>query len=182
MAGKEVLKALDPHIQGEETGTAMIVFADNSLGRIYLNAGVPTSARYRNLEGMEALAACKTIDVQTVKFHAGTDIVRSRKILDSNYEVIESLNQPAEAQPAAAEPAPAPTAAATEIGGPLLSPAGRQRLGVMLTDYIGPVAPLVMSDLPARVDVDTAISIVSREIDDTRLAADFVVLARQALQ
>lgn len=179
MARKDVLKALDPHIQGEETGTAMIVFVDNSLGRIYLNSGIPTSARYRNLEGMEALAACKLIDVQTVKFHVGTDIVRSRKMLGSNYEVIESLNQPVEAQPAEVAPAPAAT---PKMSGPLLSSVGRQRLGAMLTEYIGPVSPLVMSDLPARVDVETAISIVSREIDDSQRAADFVLMARQILQ
>ena len=186
MSGKEVLRALDPHIQAEETGSAMIVFADNSLGRIYLNAGVPTSARYRSLEGMEALEACKAIDVQTVKFHVGTDIVRSRVMLDSNYEVIETLNNPTVTAPVA-EPAPrvAPVAPAPEpeptITGPVLSSSARQRLGALLTDYIGPVAPLVMSDLPATVDIETALSIVSREIDDTRRASEFVINARQIL-
>ena len=183
MSGKEVLRALDPHIQAEETGTAMIVFADNSLGRIYLNDGTPTSARYRSLEGMDALEACKAIDVQTVKFHVGTDLVRSRVMLESNYEVIESLNNPAAVTPvpvarvAAAQDAP-PEPIMT---GPILSSSGRQRLAALLTDYIGPVAPLVMSDLPATVDIETALSIVSREIDDTRRAADFVVSARQIL-
>ena len=185
MADKDLLNAINPYIQEEGTGTAMIVFGDNSLGRIYLNGGVPTSARYRNLEGMEALDACKSMDVQTVKFHQGTDIVRSRKLLQSNYEVIESLNQaapaantvvvPAQVAPVAADTAPAPA-------GPLLSPAGRQRLGTLLTEFIGPVAPLVMSDLPNTVDIESALSIVSREIDDTRRAAEFISAARQFLQ
>jgi hypothetical protein len=186
VAGRDVLRALDPHIQAEETGTAMIVFADNSLGRIYLNVGVPTSARYRSLEGMDALEACKVVDVLTVKFHVGTDLVRSRVMLDSNYEVIESLNNPAIAVPAvapASRAVPPAQAAAAEpaITGPILSSSARQRLAALLTDYIGPVAPLVMTDLPATVDIETALSIVSREIDDTRRAADFVVTARQLL-
>lgn len=185
MADRDVLRALDPHIQAEETGSAMIVFADNSLGRIYLNAGVPASARYRNLEGMAALEACKTIDVKTVKFHVDIDLIRSRVMLDSNYEVIESLNNPSVPRPdpavaSQATPAQAPTAEPA-ITGPVLSPSARQRLGVLLTDYIGPVAPLVMSDIPATVDIETALSIVSREIDDTQRAADFVANARQIL-
>ncbi len=182
MAGTEVLDALDPHIQAEHTGTAMIVFSDNSLGRIYLNAGVPTAARYRSFEGMEALAAWRGIDVQTVKFHSNTDIVRSRVMLDSNYEVISSLSEQAAAPPT---PRQAPRTAARPqeppITGPLLSPSQRQRLGALLTDFIGPVAPLVMSDLPGTVDIETALSIVSREIDDTQRASEFVVTARQEL-
>ena len=185
MADRDVLRALGPHIQAEETGSAMIVFADNSLGRIYLNVGVPASARYRNLEGMDALEACKTFDVKTVKFHADIDLVRSRVMLDSNYEVIELLNNPAVATPGAAPASrPKPAQAAPlepTITGPVLSSSARQRLGALLTDYIGPVAPLVMSDIPANVDIETALSIVSREIDDTRRAADFVVSARQIL-
>ena len=184
MADRDVLRALNPHIQAEETGSAMIVFADNSLGRIYLNAGVPASARYRSLEGMDALEACKAIDVKTVKFHVDIDLVRSRVMLDSNYEVIESLSNPAVEASAKAPASQATQAIAPEelaIEGPVLSSSARQKLGALLTDYIGPVAPLVMSDIPATVDIETALSIVSREIDDTRRAADFVVSARQIL-
>ena len=53
---------------------------------------------------------------------------------------------------------------------------------MLLTDYIGPVAPLVMSDLPDLVDIETALSIVSREIDDSGLASEFVMTARQMLE
>jgi hypothetical protein len=63
----------------------------------------------------------------------------------------------------------------------LLNPAQRRRLGALLTDFIGPVAPLVMSDLPAAVDIETALRIVSREIDDTQRASEFVNTARQLL-
>ena len=184
MAGRSVLEALDAHIQAEDTGTAMIVFADNSLGRIYLNSGVPTSARYRNLEGMEAVRAFRSVDVKTVKFHADTDIVRSRQLLGSNYEVIESLNQsdPAPAQPAVQQAPAQPAAPAGIPGAPSISPANRQRLGTLLADYIGPVAPLVMTDLPAQVDLETALSILSREIDDTTRASEFVSTARRLVE
>jgi hypothetical protein len=173
VADNDLLQAIDPYIQSESTGTAMVVFTDNSLGRIYLNAGVPTSARYRNKEGMEALEMCKSMDVQTVKFHNNTDIVRSRELLQSNYEVIEALNRPEVIVP--------DETASLPISGNILTPSNRQRLGSLLSEFIGPVAPLVMTDLPATVDVETALSIVSREIDDTRRAAEFVATARQFL-
>jgi hypothetical protein len=180
VAEQDLLKAIDPYIQAENTGTAMIVFTDNSLGRIYLRAGTPVSARYRSLEGMEALEKCKNLDVRTVKFHTDTDIVRSRQVLRSNYEVLESLSRsetvvPVESPETRHVQSPQP------VTGPVLTPANRQRLGRLLTDYIGPVAPLVMADLPETVDVETALSIVSREIDDTLSAADFVTSARQML-
>ncbi len=173
MADKDLLQAIDPYIQAENTGTAMIIFTDNSLGRIYLNAGIPISARYRNKEGMDALEMCKSMDVQTVKFHKNTDIVRSRVLLQSNYEVIETLNQSEVIEPV--------VDSSTTISGNILTPANRQRLGSLLSEFIGPVAPLVMTDLPGTVDVETALSIVSREIDDTQRAAEFVATARQFL-
>lgn len=184
MADRDLRKALDPFIQEERTGTAMVVFTDNSLGRVYLNAGTPVAARYRNTEGMEALNKCKSLDVQTVKFHENTDIVRSRQVLRSNYEVLETLNMPAEA-PNQQRAAPRRAASAAEelpITGPILSPANRQRLGTLLADYIGPVAPLVMTDLPATVDVETALSIVSREIDDTQRVSEFISAARALME
>ena len=181
MADQDLLNAIDPHIQSESTGTAMIVFADNSLGRIYIRNGTPVSARYRSLEGMSALEQCKNLEVRTVKFHADTDIVRSREVLRSNFEVLDSLNahKPLESGDAhregfVQEPQP--------VTGPLLSPANRQRLGRLLTDYIGPVAPLVMADVPESVDIETALSIVSREIDDTQSAADFITAARRMME
>jgi len=168
---------IDPYIQSERTGTAMVVFADNSLGRIYINGGTLTSARYRNKEGMEALALCKAMPVQTLRFHEDTDIVRSRKILSSNDGVAESLGTDTPVpldQPASA-------ADQTAVTGKILSPANKRKLGVLLAEYIGPVAPLVMMDLPDEVDLETALSIVSREIDDTQRVAEFVAMAREML-
>lgn len=175
MADQELLQAIDPYIQGENTGTAMVVFTDNSLVRIYLNSGIPTSARYKNKEGMKALELCKSMDIQTVRFHNDTDIVRSRKLLHSNHEVIESLSRSVTQNPDSIVSTP-------RVAGPLLSIANRQRLGNLLADYIGPVAPLVMSDVPASVDVEAALSIVSREIEDTQRAAEFVIAARALLE
>ena len=185
MADGDVLRALEPYIQAGNSGTVMFVFGDNSLGRIYLESGVPVSARYRNSEGMAALDEIRGMDIQTVKFHDGTDIVRSMERLEANAQVEQHLNQPSasdaptETRPAAQRRprqarAPAPT-------GPLLSPASRQILQQLLSDYIGPVAPLVMGDLPGEVDIETALAIVSREIDDPQRATEFIITARQSI-
>ena len=189
MADGDVLRALEPYIQAGNTGTVMFVFGDNSLGRIYLDSGVPISARYRNSEGMAALDEIRSMDIQTVKFHDGTDIVRSMDRLEANKEVADHLNQPGAGDTATAASGAAPRRAAAEAPqargpvptGPLLSPASRQILQQLLSDYIGPVAPLVMGDLPAEVDIETALAIVSREIDDPQRATEFIITARQSI-
>ena len=136
---------------------------------------------------MAALDEIRSLDIQTVKFHAGTDIVRSMDRLQSNFEVVEHLSGASQraaprVAPARQRAAPAQRAAtAPAPTGPLLSPANRQVLQQMLGDYIGPVAPLVMGDLPAEVDVETALSIVAREIDDPQRATEFIISARQTL-
>ncbi len=189
MADGDVLRALEPYIQAGNTGTVMFVFGDNSLGRIYLESGVPISARYRNSEGMAALDEIRSMDIQTVKFHDGTDIVRSMDRLKANEEVEDHLNQPSASEAAsgtqsASPPRAAPPSTQAQVPvstGPLLSPASRQILQQLLSDYIGPVAPLVMGDLPAEVDIETALAIVSREIDDPQRATEFIITARQSI-
>jgi len=185
VADGDVLRALEPYIQAGNSGTVMFVFGDNSLGRIYLESGVPISARYRNSEGMAALDEIRGMDIQTVKFHDGTDIVRSMERLETNQQVEDHLNQPSASEaPAEARLAsqrrPRQTRTPTPTG-PLLSPASRQILQQLLSDYIGPVAPLVMGDLPAEVDIETALAIVSREIDDPQRATEFIITARQSI-
>ena len=185
MADGDVLRALEPYIQAGNTGTVMFVFGDNSLGRIYLESGVPISARYRNSEGMAALDEIRSMDIQTVKFHDGTDIVRSMDRLEANTAVEDHLSQPSARDPSGgSRPAPSRRPAQPQTQppvGPLLSPASRQILQQLLSDYIRPVAPLVMGDLPAEVDIETALAIVSREIDDPQRATEFIITARQSI-
>ncbi|MEM7196234.1 MAG: hypothetical protein AAF402_14910 [Pseudomonadota bacterium] len=173
---------LQPYIDGGRSGTLMIVFEDNSLGRVYIVDGVPVSARYKSLQGAEALDTQLSMPVATVKFHNNADLVRSTVLLTG-----ASADQLQKSRPAAAPaPAEAQNAArepqvATNPNAVMLTEVGRSRLAELLSEYIGPVAPLVMSDLPATVDVDSALSIVSQEIDNTRRAAEFIAAARRII-
>lgn len=195
MASKNILELIDPYIRRRVSGTAMIVFADNSLGRMYLSNGEPVSARYHNLEGMEALQVIGSMDVRVIKFHPDTDIVRSRIALQSGIQMLKSLEQELgrdsvfEAQRGAPQISSRPfeedrvsvRAPPQAPASPLLTAENRQRLTVLLSEFVGPVAPLVMSDLPASVDVESALSIVSSEIDDIRSAERFITMAKQLL-
>ncbi len=174
MIDKEgTLKDLQPYIQAKQTGTAMLVFSDDSLGRIYLRAGTMVSARYKGLEGMLALNEIRSTGTKTVKFYANTDIVLSTQSLDSNAE--GGVKQPKEQK----RP-PKPVAPVT--GEPLLTKQQRNTLGQILSEYIGPVAPLVMADLPVEVDLETALDIIAKEMDEPQQGKDFILSVRKSLK
>ena len=175
MAGQDLNEALQSYISEGRTGTIMAVFEDNSLGRIYLVNGLPVSARYKNAEGAEAFELALQVPLATAKFHNNADLVRSKVLLSGVDPSALQAAPAAQATAAAPEPAPGNPNAAS------LTDIGRTRLGELLAEYIGPVAPLVMSDLPANVDVDTALSMVSQEIDDTQRASEFIAAARRII-
>ena len=166
MLGPEVQQAAEPYMKAGESGTVVVVFSNNGLGMLYLDSGVPVSARFRTLEGVEALAAWQELTVQTVKFHQSTDIVRSKASLSTQDEA----------------PQPAIDQAQVRIRGPRLTASQRQTLSVLLTDFIGPVAPLIMADVPAVVGLDTALGIVSKEIESPQQTREFLIEARNRLR
>ena len=78
-----LFKAISSFVHTSRTGSAMVVFSDNSMCRIYLDQGVPIAARYRKLEGKDVFRKCRKLGVQTVKFYTGKDLVNSPKSLES---------------------------------------------------------------------------------------------------
>ncbi len=175
MADGILSEQLQAYLESGRSGTVMAVMKDNSLGRIYIVNGVPASARYKNLQGSEAFLELMPMQTATVKFHNNADLVRSSVLLSgvAAEEIKAAETTPAkstEAAPSTVHPNAVP-----------LTDIGRSRLAELLAEYIGPVAPLVMSDLPGNVDVDSALSMVSQEIDNTRRAAEFIAAARRIL-
>ena len=167
MADNPILALVTEHASGGQTGTLMVVFDDNSIGRFYVAGGLLTTARYRNKEGGEALSLAEGRTVSNVRFHDNADLVRSA-------EFIDGVEMPT---PPPAAPAAAATRAASS--GPPLTHVMRTGLEELLADYVGPVSSVIMGDLPDGVDVDTAVDMLSQEITDAASAAEFVRAARQ---
>ena len=78
-----LFNAISSFVHTGRTGSAMVVFSDNSMCRIYLDQGVPIAARYRKLEGKDVFRTCRKLKVLTVKFYAGKDLVNAPKSLES---------------------------------------------------------------------------------------------------
>lgn len=170
-----VFDRLSSYLQEGSSGTAVLIFEDNSMMRIYIDSGHPVSARCCGDEGVDALIACKDLGIQTVKFHRSIDMVESSKTLPALQQMEAAIDNAV----AAPEDTGQPPVEVPE--GPLLSAAGRQQLGALLAHYIGPVASLIMADLPEVVGVDTAIQMVSSEIDDPRRIPEFIDQAQRVI-
>lgn len=163
MAENQILDVISQYLASEQTGTIMAVFEDNSLGRFYVVSGVLATARYRNKEGREAVNLAKSVALTTAKFHENADLVRSGELIDGIALPAVSSN----------------AAPVTQPEGPQLTNVMKAGVGELLMEYIGPVAPLVVSDLPANVDIETALDQLASEIEDPKSAAEFVRSARE---
>lgn len=152
------------------TGTVMVVFSDNTLGRFYVVNGALATARYHNRQGREALALAQQGAVKSAKFHANSDLVRSKEFV---------TGAPVDT-PAGNAPAPAATPSEDIPQGQLLTGVMRSALEEILADFIGPVAPIMVSDLPQNIAIETAIAQLSSEIPDASQASRFVRAARLA--
>jgi len=162
MAENQILDVISQYLASEQTGTIMAVFEDNSLGRFYVVSGVLATARYRNKEGREAVNVAKNVAVTSARFHENADLVRSGELIDGIALPQTPSNKPPPVQPI----------------GPQLTNVMRAGVVELLMDYVGPVAPLIMSDLPDTIDIESALDQLASEIDDAKSAAEFVRTAR----
>jgi hypothetical protein len=163
MAENQILDVISQYLASEQTGTIMAVFEDNSLGRFYVVSGVLATARYRNKEGREAVNVAKSVVVTTARFHENADLVRSGELIDGI-----ALPQVASEKLPSSQPV-----------GPQLTNVMKAGVVDLLMEYVGPVAPLIMSDLPDAIDIESALDQLASEIDDAKSAAEFVRTARR---
>ncbi|MGB5706697.1 MAG: hypothetical protein WBM41_07680 [Arenicellales bacterium] len=163
MAENQILDVISQYLASEQTGTIMAVFEDNSLGRFYVVSGVLATARYRNKEGREAVNMAKSVVVTTARFHENADLVRSGDLIDGI-----ALPQVASEKLPSSQPV-----------GPQLTNVMKAGVVDLLMEYVGPVAPLIMSDLPDAIDIESALDQLASEIDDAKSAAEFVRTARR---
>ena len=75
--------SISEYSRAEQSGTVVIVFADYSMAKIYLEKGIPAAARYRAAEGTNVFRLCGHLDVLTVDFHENENVAHSFKDLNS---------------------------------------------------------------------------------------------------
>ena len=76
-------ESIKRYINQGSTGTAVIVFTDLSMAKIYLVDGTPRAARHQGTEGSDVFRFCGDMKAMTVKFHESQDLVYSEKNLNS---------------------------------------------------------------------------------------------------
>lgn len=170
MADTKILDIIGEHSALGSTGTVMAVFKDNSIGRFYIVGGIPATARYRNRQGEAAMNLAMETDVQSSSFHNEADLVRSAEILNG-------VAVPAAPVSPAVRRAAPPLQPVVPVG-QQLTELMRAALEDLLSDYIGPVAPLIVADLPSPVAISTAITRLSSEIPDPAQTNEFIRAAR----
>jgi len=173
MAETNINDVISDYAATGQTGTVMVVFEDNSMGRFYVVGGVLATARYRSKEGNEAVREADGKSIANVRFHENADLVRSGKLIDARAATRSTVASVTQA------PVVSDTPRTTSRGGPRMSHITRTGIQELLTDYMGPVASVMMDDVPASADLETALDLLSREISDTAEAKRFVQAARR---
>lgn len=177
-----VLKKL---AQEKRTGTLICVGEDTVQGRIFLRRGRPVSARCRNLQRTEALNRINQTLLVSLKFHKDQNLVTLEEEEDiSDFSV---PNEPSGGQVTAGEfKSLVDTTELTQLGGDaaLQKPLTAEIQAVIaeeLTEYLGPVADIFVSELPAGISIFDALNSLSQDIGDVDSSIEFVNKVREKI-
>ncbi len=155
------------HASSHSTGTALLMFADMSLGKIYFANGSPTYARYREKDGREAVEAMHGLEAKSSVFHANIDAVRSVSPIAPKESEISSSALPAIAEnPNTLEVTDLITAAS-------LTDSEKHKIATALANYIGPVAHIMVAQQDPTLSVSDTISLYVKSIADPRAGRAF---------
>lgn len=160
------------------TGTLICVNEESLQGRIYLHEGRPALARCRNFQGKDAIDLIRKHLLVSLKFYSNKNLVtlqkEEKKVID-----ITPDNEPADVQDIEAEYdslvdisslAQLQDDKKLEIG---LSAQLKDIITEELTEYIGPLAGILVSDLAENTRVIDALNILAHEIEDVDAAIEF---------
>ncbi len=166
----------------QHTGTLMSVGEDNVLGRIYLVKGKLKAARCRNLQGKDAVIRINEKFLVSVKFHKNANLVNSQSAIGDNDDTEpDDATDPdsidissREYQSAIGITALVDDEDDDESLDKPLTPEIRSILAQELIEYLGPVAPMFVSDLEQEISVGEALNVLAVEIGDMDAAIEFI--------
>lgn len=178
-----VLKRLE---RDGSTGTLVCVGEDSMFGRVYLVDGKPRAARCRHLEGKEALVQLDEASLTSTKFYSNANLIKAN-LDDADIQGFEI----AASEAVAADVGEVEITADSEIDALIdntdnrsqsrqtITAPARAVLVEELTEYVGPVAEMVVSGLGENVSLAEAIKLAASEIGDPELAKQFAEKVRQ---
>ncbi|WP_143821072.1 hypothetical protein [Motiliproteus sp. MSK22-1] len=184
MTESGIIAAIQSYISEKKTGTIMAVFEGNNLARMYLVNGAIATIRYGEKEGQAALDMCKSLDPSSVKFYDNLDLVYSEDLLIPADELNQPESAPVEVDSSIsndeqADSSEDPIPVVTER---LLTDDDRQKLSELLSEYVGPISVLLISDLREDIGLEAAIEAIANEMDDSDKTAEFAAAARKIVQ
>jgi hypothetical protein len=174
----------------KRTGTLISVGEDNVQGRIYLYEGRPVSARCRNFKAREAVERINQNLLVSLKFHRDDNLVDLRDETSitetTDLSDISRINEPVAGQVSEDEfksLVDISSLAQVQDDKTLEIPLSAEIKNIIieeLTEHLGPVAGIFVSDLEDGIKLIEGLNILSREIGDMDAGIEFVnkVIAR----
>jgi len=178
----------------KRTGTLICVGEDNVQGRMYLHEGRLVSARCRNLQGREAIDRINQTLLVTLKFHKNKNLVDLRD--ESNITNItertdltdhSNFNEPVAERVSQDEfnsLVDISSLAQVQDDITLEVPLTDKIKNIIvdeLTEHLGPVAGIFVSELEDGIRVIDALNILSQEIGDMDAGIEFVNKVRERI-
>jgi hypothetical protein len=171
--------------QEKRTGTLICIGEDTVQGRIFLRGGRPVSARCRNLQGREALNRINQTLVASLKFHRDQNLVT----LDEEEDITDLTmpGDPPQEQVSSGEfnsLVDVSSLAQLEEDQSLQKPLTAEMQSVIaeeLTEYLGPLAEVFVSDLDPGISILDALNSLCHDIDDVDASLEFVNKVREKL-
>lgn len=170
-----VLKKL---AQDKLTGTLICVNEENLQGRIFFSKGNPGLARCRNFQGMDAINLIRKHLLISLRFHANENLVTLEKD-ERDMTDISQVNELAKTQDIESEyESLVDVSSLAQLQDDkrlevLLSSQIRDIIIEELTEHIGPLAQILVSDLNEDIKVIDALNTLGHEIDDIDAAVAF---------
>lgn len=170
-----VLKSL---AEDKRTGTLICIGEDNVQGRILLREGRPVSARCRKFQGTEAINRINQNFLVSLKFHKNQNFVNLEN--ETDMTDISVSGEPSGDQVSPDEYnslVDISSLAQLEDDKKLQAPLTVKTQAIVaeeLTEYLGPLAEMFVSDLQPGISVLDALNSLSRDIGDVDASIEFV--------
>ncbi len=170
-----VLKSL---AEKERTGTLICIGDDNVQGRILFRQGRPVSARCRNLQGNDALRRINEHPLVSLKFYKRKNYVALEDETDMT-DLSKDTGPQDEQVTSDDYHSLVDVTSLTQLDDDeiMLAPLTTEMriiIGEELTEHLGPVAEMFVSDLEPGISLKDALNRLSRDIGDVDAGIEFV--------
>ena len=177
-----VLKRL---AEEKRTGTLICIGEDNVQGRILLRQGRAVSARCRNFQGSEALNRINQHRLVSLKFHKNQNFVALEDETDMEVAPVRDESSNEQVSPAEFDSlVDIASLAQLEDDKTLNAPLTAEMQVIIaeeLTEYLGPLAEMFVTELEPGISLIDALNDLSRDIGDVDASIEFFNKVRERI-